>query len=82
MKAVRLFIEDCHGTGTRVDGMAHSLRYQIGESAHAIESEVGKLLNLAATLRDAGDEDLAAAVSTQVNKLLQAVAALRIALAD
>ena len=62
--------------------MAHSLRYQIGESAHAIESEVGKLLNLAATLRDAGDEDLAAAVSTQVNKLLQAVAALRIALAD
>ncbi len=62
--------------------MAHSLRYQIGESARTIESEVGKLLNLAATLRDAGDEELAVTVSVQVNKLLQAVIALRFALAD
>lgn len=62
--------------------MAHSLRYQIGESARAIESEVGKLLNLAATLRDAGFEDLALAVSAQTNKLLEAAVALRIAMAD
>jgi hypothetical protein len=62
--------------------MAHSLRYQIGESVRTIEAEVGKLLELAATLRDAGDEELAAAVSAQVNKLLQAAVALRIALAD
>jgi hypothetical protein len=62
--------------------MAHSLRYQIGESVRTIEVEVGKLLDLAATLRDAGDEELAAAVSAVVNKLLQAAVALRIALAD
>jgi hypothetical protein len=62
--------------------MAHSLRYQIGESVHTIEAEVEKLLELAATLRDAGDEELAAAVSVQVNRLLQASVALRIALAD
>lgn len=43
--------------------MAHSLHYQIGESVRTIEAEVGKLLDLAATLRDAGEEDLAVAVS-------------------
>ncbi|MNS97472.1 hypothetical protein D3C72_1318060 [compost metagenome] len=61
--------------------MAHSLRYQIGESVRTIEAEVGKLLDLAATLRDAGEEDLAVAVSAQTNKLLEAAVALRIALA-
>lgn len=62
--------------------MAHSLRYQIGESVRTIEAEVGKLLDLAATLRDAGEEDLAVAVSAQANKLLETAVALRIALAD
>jgi hypothetical protein len=62
--------------------MAHSLHYQIGESVRTIEAEVGKLLELAATLRDAGEEDLAVAVSTQANRLLGAAVALRIALAD
>jgi hypothetical protein len=61
--------------------MAHSLRYEIGESVRTIEAEVGKLLDLAATLRDAGDEDLAVAVSAQANKLLETAVALRIALA-
>ncbi|VVO74391.1 hypothetical protein PS843_01448 [Pseudomonas fluorescens] len=61
--------------------MAHSLRYQIGESIRTIEAEVGKLLDLAATLRDAGEEDLAVAVSAQANKLLETAVALRIALA-
>lgn len=62
--------------------MAHSLRYQISESVRTTEAEVGKLLDLAATLRDAGDEDLALAVSAQANKLLEAAVALRIAMAD
>ncbi|CAI8802747.1 Phosphate transport system regulatory protein PhoU [Pseudomonas sp. IT-P74] len=62
--------------------MAHSLQYQIGESARAIESEVGKLLNLAATLRDTGNNDLAAVVSMQAHKLLEAAVALRIAMSD
>ena len=62
--------------------MAHSLRYQIGESVRTIEAEVGKLLDLAATLRDAGEEDLAVAVSAQANKLLETAVALRIALAS
>jgi hypothetical protein len=61
--------------------MAHSLRYQIGKSVRTIEAEVGKLLDLAATLRDAGEEDLAVAVSAQANKLLETAVALRIALA-
>ncbi len=61
--------------------MAHSLHYQIGESVRTIEAEVGKLLELAATLRDAGEEDLAVAVSAQANKLLGAAVALRVALA-
>ncbi len=42
---------------------------------------MGKLLDLAATLRDAGEEDLAVAVSAQANKLLGAAVALRVALA-
>ena len=62
-------------------GMAHSLQYQIGESVRAIEIEVGKLLDLAATLKDAGNDDLAAAVSIQADKLLEAAVALRIAMA-
>ena len=61
--------------------MAHSLRYQIGESVRTIEAEVGKLLDLATTLRDSGEEDLAVAISTQANKLLEAAVALRIAMA-
>ncbi|WP_223535751.1 hypothetical protein [Pseudomonas sp. GL-B-16] len=60
--------------------MAHSLRYQIGESVRTIEAEVGKLLDLAATLRDSGEEDLAVVISTQANKLLEAAVALRIAM--
>jgi hypothetical protein len=60
--------------------MAHSLKYQIGESVRTIEAEVGKLLDLAATLREAGDEEMAGAVSTQANKLLEAAVALRIAM--
>ena len=62
--------------------MAHSLRYQIGESVRSIEAEVGKLLDLAATLRDAGEEDLAFAVSAQASKLVEATVALRIAMAN
>jgi hypothetical protein len=64
-----------------MESMAHSLRYQIGESAGVIESEVGKLLNLAATLRNAGDEELAVAVSAQAKNFLRAAVTLRIALA-
>jgi hypothetical protein len=62
-------------------GMAHSLQYQIRESVRAIEIEVGKLLDLAATLKGAGNDDLAAAVSIQADKLLEAAVALRIAMA-
>lgn len=61
--------------------MAHSLRYQIGESVRTIEVEVGKLLDLAATLKEAGNDELAGAVSMQAHKLLQAAVALRIAMA-
>ncbi len=60
--------------------MAHSLHYQIGQSIRAIEVEVRKLLDLVATLREAGEEDLAVAVSTQANKLLGAAVMLRIAM--
>jgi hypothetical protein len=67
--------------GTRDDGMAHSLQYQITESIRVVEIEVGKLLDLVATLRDAGDDDLASAVSIQTHKLLEAAVALRIAMA-
>ena len=61
--------------------MAHSLHYHIGESVRAIETEVGKLLDLAATLKEAGNEELAGAVSIQAHKLLEAAVALRIAMA-
>ena len=61
--------------------MAHSLQYQITESVRVVEIEVGKLLDLAATLRDDGNDDLASAVSIQAHKLLEAAVALRIAMA-
>jgi hypothetical protein len=61
--------------------MAHSLRYQIGESVRTIEAEVGKLLDLAATLKDDGNDDLARTVCTQAQKLLEAAIALRVAMA-
>lgn len=61
--------------------MAHSLQYQITESVRVVETEVGKLLDLAAMLKDAGNDVLAAAVSNQANKLLEAAVALRIAMA-
>lgn len=68
-------------SGTRVDGMAHSLQYQITESVRVVEIEVGKLLDLAAMLKDARNDVLATAVSNQANKLLEAAVALRIAMA-
>ena len=61
--------------------MAHSLQYQITESVRVVETEVEKLLDLAAILKDAGNDALAAAVSNQANKLLEAAVALRIAMA-
>jgi len=62
--------------------MAHSLHYQIGESIRAIEAEVGKLLDLAATLKNAGDDELAGAVSLQAQKLIEAAVGLRMAMAE
>jgi hypothetical protein len=62
--------------------MAHSLHYQLGESVRAIEAEVGKLFDLAATLKEAGNDDLAGAVSTRASNLLEAAVALRIATSD
>ena len=61
--------------------MAHSLQYRIGESIRAIEAEVGKLLDLAKTLNEAGNDDLAASVSIQAQKLIEVAVALRIAMA-
>lgn len=61
--------------------MAHSLHYQLGESVRAIEAEVGKLFDLAATLKEAGNDDLAGAVSTQAQKLIDAAVGLRTAMA-
>ncbi|KPG98367.1 hypothetical protein AEQ67_13525 [Pseudomonas sp. RIT-PI-q] len=61
--------------------MAHSLKYQITESIRVVEIEVGKLLDLAAMLKDAGNDALARAVYSQANKLLEAAVALRIAMA-
>jgi len=61
--------------------MAHSLQYQITESVRVVEIEIGKLLDLVAMLKDAGNDVLAAAVSNQANKLLEAAIALRIAMA-
>ncbi|MBZ9780841.1 hypothetical protein K9857_04640 [Pseudomonas sp. REP124] len=62
--------------------MAHSLRYQVGESVRTIETEIGKLLDLAATFKQAGNDELAEAVSIQAHKLLEASVALRMAMAD
>lgn len=61
--------------------MAHSLQYQITESVRVVEIEIGKLLDLAAMLKDAENDVLATAVSNQTNKLLEATVALRIAIA-
>lgn len=61
--------------------MAHSPQYQIAESVRTIEIEVGKLLDLATMLKEAGNENLAADVSTQAHKLLGAAVALRMATA-
>jgi hypothetical protein len=80
-KVAGFFIEHRLGSGTRVDGMAHSLQYQITESVRVVEIEVEKLLNLAAMLKDAGNDVLASAVLIQANKLLDAAVALRIAMA-
>ena len=62
--------------------MAHSLQYQITESVRVVEIEIGKLLDLAAMLKDDGNDVLASAVSNQANKLLEAAVALRIAIAS
>ena len=59
--------------------MAHSLHYHIGESIRAIETEVGKLLDLATTLKEAREDDLATSVSIQAHKLIEVAVALRIA---
>lgn len=61
--------------------MAHSFQYQITESVRSIEIEIGKLLDLAAMLKDDGNDVLATTVSSQANKLLEAAVALRIAMA-
>lgn len=60
--------------------MAHSLHYHIGESVHAIEVEAERLLDVVDSLKEAGNEDLAAVVMAQVQKLLEASIALRIAI--
>jgi hypothetical protein len=62
--------------------MAHSLQYHIGESVHAIEVEAERLLDVVDCLKEAGNEDLAAVVMAQVQKLLEAAIALRIAAAS
>jgi hypothetical protein len=59
--------------------MAHSLHYHIGESIRAIETEVGKLLDLSTTLKEAREDDLATSVSIQAHKLIEVAVALRIA---
>ncbi|MNN97846.1 hypothetical protein D3C81_2170880 [compost metagenome] len=59
--------------------MAHSLQYHIGESVRAIEVEIVRLLDVVDALKAAGDEDLASVVLAQVQKLLEAAVALRIA---
>lgn len=61
--------------------MAHSLQYHIGESIRAIEAEVERLLDVVDSLNVAGDEDLASIVLAQVQKLLEAVIVLRVAIA-
>ena len=61
--------------------MAHSLQYQITESVRVVEIEIGKLLDLAAMLKNHGNDVLATVVLNQANKLLEAAVALRIAMA-
>lgn len=61
--------------------MAHSLHYHIGESVRAIEAEIERLLDVVDSLKVAGDEDLASIVLAQVQKLLEAVIVLRVAIA-
>ncbi|MCK8685333.1 hypothetical protein [Pseudomonas umsongensis] len=61
--------------------MAHSLQYHIGESVRAIEVEIERLLDVFDSLKAVGNEDLASIVLAQVQKLLEAVIALRIAAA-
>ena len=61
--------------------MAHSLHYHIGESVRAIEAEVERLLDVVDSLKVAGDEDLASIVLAQVQKLLESVIVLRVAIA-
>ena len=61
--------------------MAHSFQYQITESVRVVEIEIGKLLDLAAMLKEDGNDALATAVSNQANKLLEVAVALRIAMA-
>ena len=56
-------------------------RTHITESVRVVEIEVGKLLDLAAMLKEAGNDVLATAVSNQENKLLEAAVAVRIAMA-
>lgn len=68
-------------SGPRIDGMGHSLKYQIAESASPLEIEVGKLLDVASMLEAAGSESLAVDVSIQAHKLLQVAIELRIAMA-
>ncbi len=62
--------------------MAHSLQYHIGESVRAIEGEIERLLDVVDTLRAAGNDDLASVVVAQVQKLLEAVIVLRVAIAE
>jgi hypothetical protein len=59
--------------------MAHSLQYQIRDSINAIEVEVERLLDVADALTEAGNDELAETVLTQVQKILEASLALRIA---
>lgn len=62
--------------------MAHSLQDQIGQSIHAIEAEVEKLLDLAKALKEAGDIEPAWAVTMQAKKLFEVSVELRIATAE
>ncbi|RMQ43932.1 hypothetical protein ALQ04_00362 [Pseudomonas cichorii] len=62
--------------------MAHSLQYQVSDSIRGIETEVGRLLDLAGMLKETGNDPLAAKISLQAHKLLEVAVALRMALAD
>ena len=62
--------------------MAHSLHYHIGESVHAIEAEIERLLDVVDTLKAAGNDDLASVILAQVHRLIGAAVALRVATAE